>query len=67
MQQQILNSLSNFLPEATIVITLIACLVLDLILKRKSVSVSILAITGLIVSFYFVTQQTGLKESLFMI
>ncbi|MBL7127626.1 MAG: NADH-quinone oxidoreductase subunit N [Ignavibacteria bacterium] len=65
MQQQILNSLSNFLPEATIVITLIACLVLDLILKRKSVSVSILAITGLIVSFYFVTQQTGLKESLF--
>lgn len=65
MQQQILNSLGNFLPEATIVITLIACLVLDLILRRKSVSVSILAIIGLMVSFYFVTLQTGIKESLF--
>ncbi len=65
MQQQILNSLSNFLPEATIVITLIVCLVFDLILRRKSVLISILAIIGLIVSFCFVTQQTGLKESLF--
>ena len=65
MQQQIINSLSNFLPEITIISTLIVCLVLDLLLRRKSPAVSIVAIIGLLVSFYFVICQTGIEESLF--
>ncbi len=65
MQLQILNKLSYFLPETVLIVTLIICIFADLIIRKKSVIVSILGITGLLVSGYFVYMQYGLEASLF--
>ncbi len=68
MQQQFVEIISNiekFLPEITIIITLLVCLVLDLIIKKKSPIVSLVGIIGLIVSAYFVYKYSNNYEILF--
>ncbi|MCX6164874.1 MAG: NADH-quinone oxidoreductase subunit N [Ignavibacteriae bacterium] len=65
MQPQILNKISYFLPETVLIVTLVICIFADLILKKKSVLVTVLAIVGLLVSGYFVYMQYGLEASLF--
>ena len=65
MQPQILSKISYFLPETVLIITLIVCIFADLIIRKKSVVVSILAIIGLLVSGYFVYIQYGMEASLF--
>lgn len=65
MQPQILNKLSYFLPETVLIVTLIVCILADLIIRKKSAVVSVLAIVGLLVSGYFVYMQMGLGASLF--
>lgn len=68
MQQsipEILSSLNQFLPEVTLIVTLLVCLILDIILRKKSVYVSIIALAGLAVTLYFTYMQTGLSIALF--
>jgi NADH-quinone oxidoreductase subunit N len=63
--KQTLNSLSGFIPETVLIATVIVCLFLDLILRKKSVVVAIAGIVGLLVSGYFAYLQFGLKEIIF--
>jgi NADH-quinone oxidoreductase subunit N len=63
--KQTLNSLSGFIPETVLIATVIVCLFLDLILRKKSVVVAIAGIAGLLVSGYFAYLQFGLKEIIF--
>lgn len=68
MQQQFVEILSNidkFLPEIVIIITLLVCLILDLIVRKKSPFVSLVGILGLIVSAYFVYKYSANQEILF--
>lgn len=68
MQQQfseILVSLNKFLPELTVIITLLVCVILEIIIRKKSPVVSAVAILGLLVTAYFVYLQTGKQEILF--
>lgn len=65
MQLQILNKISYFLPETVLIVTLVVCILADLIIRKKSVVVSALAIIGLLVSGYFVYMQYGTQASLF--
>ncbi len=68
MQQQfseILVSLSKFLPEVTVIATLLICIILEIIFRKKSPVVSAVAIIGLLVTAYFVYLQTGKQEILF--
>ena len=65
MQAQLLNNLTNFYPEIAIFTTLLVCLILDVILNRKSVLVSIVAAIGLLVSLYFLINQAGVKTRFF--
>jgi NADH-quinone oxidoreductase subunit N len=64
--KQTLESLNNFLPETVIIITLIVCLLVDLIINKKSFVVPAIAIAGLLITSYFVYLQIGLNESLFL-
>ena len=65
MQPQILNKLTYFLPETVLIITLVLCILADLVFRKRSIVVSVLAIAGLLVSGYFVYMQYGLEASLF--
>jgi len=62
VQPQIFNKLSYFLPETVLIVTLIVCILADLILKKKSVIVTVIAIIGLMVSGYFVYLQYELGD-----
>lgn len=63
--KQTLNSLSGFIPETVLIATVIVCLFLDLILRKKSVVVAVAGIAGLLVSGYYAYLQFGLKEIIF--
>jgi len=68
VQQQfseILLSLNNFLPELTVIITLLVCLILEIIIRKKSPIVSLVAIIGLLITAYLVYLQYGRQEILF--
>jgi NADH-quinone oxidoreductase subunit N len=65
VQPQILNKLTYFLPETVLIVTLVLCILADVIFRKKSVVVSVLAIAGLLVSGYFVYMQYGMEVSLF--
>ncbi len=62
---EINRSISSFLPEISIIITLLLCLIADLLIRKKSPVVTLIAIAGLIVSAYFVYMQSTIQESLF--
>lgn len=66
MLQQTLNSLYSFIPESVLIATVVVCIFLDLILRKKSVVVPVAGIIGLIVSGYFAYLQFGLQKVLFM-
>ncbi|MCX6157290.1 MAG: NADH-quinone oxidoreductase subunit N [Ignavibacteriota bacterium] len=63
--KQTLNSLSGFIPETVLIATVIVCLFLDLILRKKSVIVAVAGIVGLLVSGYFAYLQFGMREVIF--
>lgn len=65
MVEQILHSLSLFLPETTLSITFCVAILFSLIARKNSQSVSILALAGLLIALYFSIQQTGLMQSVF--
>ncbi len=63
--KQTLNSLSGFIPETVLIATVIVCLFLDLILRKKSVVVAVVGIAGLLLSGYYAYLQFGVKEIIF--
>jgi len=63
--EQTINSLKNFIPETVLIITVIACIIFDLILRKKSIVVAIVGIIGLLISGYFALLQFGTKAILF--
>lgn len=65
MQSQLFSSINAILPEIIILISIIMCLVLDLILNRKSYLISLIAISGLLISLFFVYMRSDLSQSLF--
>ncbi len=68
MQQsipEILNSLNQFLPEVALIATLLVCLILDVILRKKSLIVSVTGIIGLAITLYFTYLETGLNKTIF--
>jgi NADH-quinone oxidoreductase subunit N len=62
---EILKSINSFLPELSVITTLLLCLIADIIIRKKSPIVTIIAIAGLLVSAYFVYMQSAVQESLF--
>ncbi len=69
MQEQIIKqtliSLNSFIPETVLIATVILCIFLDLILRKKSVVVPVVGIIGLIVSGYFAYLQFGTERIMF--
>lgn len=65
MLEKTLYSLSNFLPECILIITIAVCIFLDLIIRKKSPFISVIGIIGLLVSGYFAVLQFGLNELIF--
>lgn len=65
MLEQTLNSLNGFLPETVLIVSMIVCIILDLIIGKKSVVVSVAGIIGILVSLYFAYLQIGAKAILF--
>jgi len=63
--EQTLNSLSGFLPETVLIVSMVVCIILDLILRKKSAVVSVAGIIGIAVSGYFAWLQLGVKSILF--
>lgn len=65
MLEQTLHSLKNFLPESILVITILVCILADLIVKKKTPAVAILGIIGILVSLYFTYIQYGVETTSF--
>jgi NADH-quinone oxidoreductase subunit N len=59
--EQTLNSLKSFIPETVLIVSLIVCIILDLILRKKSAIVSVAGIIGILISAYFAWLQLGMK------
>ena len=62
---EILKGTAYFLPEVALVITILLCIILDVIIKKRSVVVASVAVAGLLVSCFFVFQQTGVLVPIF--
>ncbi|MFP8487846.1 NADH-quinone oxidoreductase subunit N [Gracilimonas sp. Q87] len=65
MIEHTLHSLSQFLPEIVIVITLCVIIVADLVTKKDRNITGYLFLGGLVVSGFLVLQQIGLNELFF--
>ncbi|MCE1164724.1 MAG: NADH-quinone oxidoreductase subunit N [Bacteroidetes bacterium] len=65
MLEQIINSLNGFLPETALIVSMLVTIILDLIIRKKSVVVTAVGIAGLLVSMYFAYLQIGAKAILF--
>jgi len=63
--EQTIISLKNFIPECVLIVTILVCLLADLIVRKKSAVVAVIGIAGLFVSGWFVIGQFGVKESVF--
>ena len=65
MVDQILESLSHFLPETVLTGTLCLAILSDVILRKNRFVTSTIVLLGLLGSMFFVFQQSGLTESVF--
>lgn len=65
MVEQIVHSLTRFLPETTLSVTFCVAILFSLIDRRKSQAVSVIALAGLVIALYFSVRQTGWSESVF--
>ncbi len=64
MVEQIITSLTHFLPEATLTAAFCLAILSDLLLKKKHL-VSVISIVGVSLACYFAIQQFGVSESIF--
>jgi NADH-quinone oxidoreductase subunit N len=65
MSEHILASLSRFLPEIALTVTLCTAIIADLLLKQHNRNVAYVVIAGLAVTTLLVFRQIGLNESIF--
>ncbi|MBF8248012.1 MAG: NADH dehydrogenase subunit N [Bacteroidetes bacterium] len=65
MSQQILENLSNFLPETVLTATLCVAILLNLIFRKNPKLIAYVALAGVLLSGYFVTRQIGMSQLLF--
>jgi len=65
MVDQILESLSHFLPETALTSALCLAILSDVILRRNRMVTPMIALTGFLVSLFFVFEQSGMSESIF--
>lgn len=65
MVEQILESLSRFLPETVLVAAVCITIIFDLIFKRNRGITVFIALVGLFVSLYFVLGQAGQMHEVF--
>ncbi|MFH0989109.1 MAG: NADH-quinone oxidoreductase subunit N [bacterium] len=65
MTEQILNSLSLFLPETILTATVCVTLLAGLIATKRPQIVPVLSGVGILVSLYFVVKQMGTSQALF--
>ncbi len=65
MVQQILVSVSRFLPEAILTVTFCVAILAGLIFRKRPRTVGYLAFFGILISIYYAIQQFGISESAF--
>ncbi|MBI2619686.1 MAG: NADH-quinone oxidoreductase subunit N [Ignavibacteriales bacterium] len=65
MVDQILESLSKFLPETTLVVAFCLALIADLVFRKNRGIVTALSLLGVVVSLLFAFQQAGMSLSVF--
>lgn len=65
MAEHIIESISRFLPEIALVVTLVAAIVADLILRERNRNVAWVVLAGLAVTAILVLGQRGWNESIF--
>ena len=61
----LLNSVQLFLPETTLVVTFLAALFADLLVRRHKHIAGYVAVAGFAVAAYFLAQQTGIGTAAF--
>ncbi len=65
MIDQILASLSRFLPETTLVVTMCAGIIVGLVFRRRAGIVSYVVLAGLFVALYYVLEQSRFSTAAF--
>ena len=65
MVEQALESLSKFLPEATLAITFCVALLAGIIFRSKPKFALLIALTGVLVSIFFTVREMGTVQSVF--
>ncbi|MBI3111592.1 MAG: NADH-quinone oxidoreductase subunit N [Ignavibacteriales bacterium] len=65
MVEQLLQSLSRFLPETTLTVALCSTVVVSLFLGRKSQATLFVALAGLVLATWFSFDQMGVSETIF--
>jgi NADH-quinone oxidoreductase subunit N len=65
MSEHILASLSRFLPEIALTVTLCTAIIADLLLKQRNRNVAYIVLAGCAVTALLVFRQIGLNESIF--
>lgn len=65
MTEHIIHSISRFLPEIVLTLTLVAAIVADLLLKERNRHVGRVVLAGLAVTALLVWRQSGWNEAIF--
>ncbi len=65
MVEQIIESLSLFLPETVLVGALCLAILADLIFRQNRGIAPLIALLGLFLSLYYVTEQAGISQQVF--
>jgi len=65
MVEQILESLSRFLPETVLVGALCLAILSDLVFRQNRGIAPLIALGGLFLSLYYVTEQAGVSQQIF--
>ena len=65
MVEQLLQSLSRFLPETTLAAAFCLAILADLVFRRNKRVVTAVSFIGILVAIYFVVSQQGTTESVF--
>ena len=65
MIDQILENLSNFIPETVLTVAFCTAILTDLIFQKTKSVVTVVSLLGVLLSLVFVFQQTGMSQSVF--
>ena len=65
MAEQILQSLTRFLPETILIATICVAIVADLLFRKRPQIVAGLAFVGVLIAAYFTVRQLGTSDPAF--